>query len=182
MGKLFVISGPSGVGKSTICKAVVDRIADAYLSVSLTTRPQKRGEENGREYWFVSRDEFEKKLEHGQFLEYAQVFGNYYGTLKDKIDDALVSGKKVVLEIDVQGGKQVKLEYPDAELIFILPPTEKDLVKRLNGRGREGADEAMIRLNGAGTEIAAAFESYNHMVINDDLEQAIDEVVAIVKS
>ena len=112
------------MGKSTICNELVKRLDNVYLSVSTTTREKKAGEQNGREYWFVSRDEFEKRIKAGNFLEYAEVFGNLYGTQKDKVLQALGQGKIVLLEIDVQGAQQVKKLYPEAKLIFILPPKQ----------------------------------------------------------
>ncbi len=180
-GKLIIISGPSGVGKSTICKELVRRLDNVFLSVSTTSRPQKAGEENGREYWFVSREEFENRIKEGRFLEYAEVFGNLYGTEKEKVEQALNGGKQVILEIDVQGAVQVQRLYPQAKLIFILPPTQRELAERMNLRGREDAQTAEKRLNGAGIEIAAAWQYYEHMVINDDLEQAVKEIVQIIK-
>jgi guanylate kinase len=181
-GKLIILSGPSGVGKSTICKQVVARLDDAHLSVSLTTRPKGPGEEQGREYWFVSREEFRKRIEDGQLLEYAEVFGNLYGTPRDKTEEALDAGRTVILEIDIQGGKQVKAVYPQAVMIFILPPSTGTLADRISGRGRESGEVVARRLGGAGSEIAAGWQYYDHMVINDDLEQAIMEVIQIVRN
>jgi len=180
-GKLIVVSGPSGVGKSTICREAVRRMKNVYLSVSVTTRPKGPGEEDGREYWFISRDEFHRCIEKGALLEYAEVFGNLYGTPKDKIDAALHAGKAVILEIDVQGGKQVKALYPQAVMIFILPPSAKVLADRIGHRGRETADVAARRLGGANAEIAVAWQYYDNMVVNDDLEQAISEVIQIIE-
>jgi guanylate kinase len=180
-GKLAVVSGPSGVGKSTICREVVRRLDNAFLSISLTTRPMGPGEQNGREYWFISRDQFHQRIEKGALLEYAEVFGNLYGTPKDKTDEALHAGKTVILEIDIQGGKQVKAIYPRAAMIFILPPSAKILAHRLDHRGREAADAATRRLGGASAEIAAAWQYYDNMVINDDLEQAVMEVIQIIE-
>jgi guanylate kinase len=180
-GKLVVVSGPSGVGKSTICRKVAGRLANAFLSVSVTTRPKGPGEQNGREYWFLSRDEFRRRIEQGTLLEYAEVFGNLYGTPKDKTDEALHAGKVVILEIDVQGGKQVKAVCPQAVMIFILPPSAGALAERLGHRGRETAEAAARRLGGANAEIAAARQYYDNMVTNDDLEQAIAEVIRIIE-
>ena len=179
-GRLVVISGPSGVGKSTICNELVKRLDNVYLSVSTTTREKKAGEQNGREYWFVSRDEFEKQIKAGNFLEYAEVFGNLYGTPRDKVLQALGQGKSVLLEIDVQGAQQVKKLYPEAELIFILPPKQMELQRRINGRGRDDEKDIEKRLEGAGTEIAAAWQHYKHMVINDDLQRAVQEIIEII--
>lgn len=179
---IVIISGPSGVGKSTICRQVVKRMDDVYLSVSVTTRPQAQGEVDGRDYWFISKEDFDKRARTGMLLEYAEVFGNYYGTPRDKVQEALASGKTVILEIDVQGARQAKEIYPDAAMVFILPPTHKDLVQRMNERGREDNQTAEHRLNGAGDEIAAAWQYYQHMVINDNLEQAVNEIMDIIKN
>ncbi len=179
-GKLIIISGPSGVGKSTITRQLVQRLKDAYLSISMTTRPAARTEQNGRDYWFVSREEFQKRIEEGTLLEHAEVFGNLYGTPRDKTEEALSAGRTVILEIDVQGAKQIKEIYPQATAIFILPPSAKVLAERLSHRGRESGAVAARRLGGADSEIAAAWQFYDHMVVNDDLEQAIGEVIQVI--
>ena len=180
-GKLVVLSGPSGVGKSTICKEVVARTG-AFLSVSNTTRPPGEGEVDGKDYWFISDEEFRKKIDDADLMEYAEVFGNLYGTSQSAKDAALKEGKTVILEIDVQGGEQVKEVYPDAEMIFILPPSQADLVGRLTKRARgEDAETAKKRLNAASREIAAAWQYYDYHVINDDLEEAINETIQILE-
>ena len=180
-GIIVIISGPSGVGKSTICKELAKRLKDAYLSISLTTRPKSKIEVDGNDYWFISKKEFQERIDKGLFLEYAEVFGNLYGTPKDKITEALNAGKTVILEIDVQGAKQTKAVFPDAEMIFILPPTSKTLAERLNHRGRDAEEVAQERLGGASSEIAAAWQYYKHMVINQDLQQAINECIEIIE-
>ncbi len=180
-GRLIVVSGPSGVGKSTICREVVKRMEDVHLSVSATTRPPGPGEQDGCDYWFISKDEFRERIETGMLLEYAEVFGNLYGTPKDKVDEALAASQTVVLEIDVQGGRQVKAACPDAVMVFILPPDEKALAQRIGRRGRDSADAVETRLGGAGTEIAAAWQLYDNMVINEDLEHAVAEVMQIIR-
>jgi guanylate kinase len=180
-GKVVIISGPSGVGKSTICKEVVRRKSDVYLSVSVTTRPKSENEADGGDYWFISEADFRERMNKGLLLEYAEVFGNLYGTPKDKVEEALAAGKIVILEIDVQGARQAKVKYPDAVMIFILPPTQRELAERLNGRGREDEEAAEERLDEASREIAAAWQHYQHMVINDDLEQAVSEVIQIIE-
>jgi guanylate kinase len=181
-GKVVIISGPSGVGKSTICKEIMERLSDVYLSISVTTRPKGEAEVDGVDYWFVSEKEFQGKIDNNQLLEHAKVFGHLYGTPKDKITEALQAGKTVILEIDVQGAKQAKAIYKDAIMIFILPPSSKALAERINHRGREPVDVAEKRLDEAGVEIAAAWQNYEYMVINEDLEQAVNECVQIIKN
>jgi len=185
-GKVVIVSGPSGVGKSTICREVAKRLNNIYLSVSVTTRPRSQGETHGQDYWFISEQEFAERINKGLLLEYAEVFGHLYGTPKDKVDQQLMAGKTVILEIDVQGAKQAKTIYPDAIMIFILPTTQKELAKRilakrLTDRGRDEAEVAEERLEEAGAEIAAAWQYYQHLVINDDLQQAVKEVVQIIQ-
>jgi guanylate kinase len=180
-GKIVIISGPSGVGKSTICKSVAERMDDVFLSVSLTTRPKSEKEVNGKEYCFVSRNEFEEQIKNGKLLEHAEVFGNLYGTPKDKTDLALQDGKTIILEIDVQGARETKKKYPDSIMIFILPPSQRELANRMDNRGRDDEETAAKRLNQASSEIAAAWQYYEYLVINDDLENAIDEVVQIIE-
>jgi guanylate kinase len=180
-GKVVIVSGPSGVGKSTICKEVVKRLDNIYLSVSVTTRPKSKAEVDGQDYWFISEQEFQEQIDKGLLLEHAEVFGHLYGTPKDKVEETLKEGKSVILEIDVQGAKQAQMIFPDAIMIFILPPTEKDLVERMDNRGREAAEAAEERLNGASSEIAAAWQYYKHMVINEDLQQAVDECIQIIE-
>ncbi len=181
-GKVVIVSGPSGVGKSTICEEVVKRLNDIYLSISVTTRPKSETEVDGEDYWFISEQEFQERINKGLLLEYAEVFGHLYGTPRDKVEEAVQADKTVILEIDVQGAKQARETFPDAVMIFILPPTEKDLVERMDHRGREAADAAEKRLNGASSEIAAAWQYYKYMVINEDLQQAVDECVQIIES
>jgi guanylate kinase len=178
-GKLVIVSGPSGVGKTTICRDVAEKTG-AFLSVSMTTRPKAEKEIDGAEYRFVSRDEFQEQIEQGRFLEYAEVFGNLYGTPREPVDKALKEGRIVILQIDVQGARQVKEIYPGAIMIFILPPDQKELAHRMAERGRDMAEVAQRRLDGASNEIAAAWQYYESMVINDELEQAVREVVQII--
>ena len=180
-GRVVIISGPSGVGKSTICEGVVKRIDNAYLSISVTTRDKSESEVDGEDYWFISEEEFQERIKNGLLLEHAEVFGNLYGTPKDKVDEALAQGRTAILEIDVQGAKQAKTKYPDAVMIFILPPSQRELAERMNGRGREEEKAAEMRLDLADDEIAAAWQHYEHMVINDDLEQAVREVTEIIE-
>jgi len=179
--KVVIVSGPSGVGKSTICREVVKHLNNAYLSVSVTTRPRGQGETHGRDYWFISEQEFQERINSGLMLEYAEVFDHLYGTPKDKVEEALQAGKTVILEIDVQGAKQAKMVYPDAVMIFVLPPSAKVLAERMDRRGREDTGEAEERLGEASSEIAAAWQYYEHMVINEDLQQAVKEMVQVIQ-
>ncbi|MFC1793291.1 guanylate kinase [Planctomycetota bacterium] len=181
-GKVVIVSGPSGVGKSTICKEILKKLNDIYLSVSVTTRPKSETEVDGQDYWFVSEEDFRERIEKDLLLEHAEVFGHFYGTPKDKVDEALQAGKVVILEIDVQGAIKARAVFPDAVMIFILPPSAKDLAKRLNHRGREAGEVAEERLNGASAEIAAAWQYYEHMVINEDLQQAVNDCVQIIEN
>jgi guanylate kinase len=181
-GKVIIVSGPSGVGKSTICKEILKKLNYVHLSVSVTTRPKSEAEVDGQDYWFVSEEDFRERIEKDSLLEHAEVFGHFYGTPKDKVDEALQAEKVVILEIDVQGAIKAREVFPDAVMIFILAPSEKDLAKRLNHRGREAGEVAEERLNGASAEIAAAWQHYEHMVINEDLKQAVNECVQIIEN
>ena len=182
-GKLVVISGPSGVGKSTICAAVIKRVDNAFLSVSATTRPQGQGEVDGENYIFLTEEQFKEKIRNEIILEYAEVFENYYGTLWAQINDAMGEGKTVIFEIDVQGALSIKRVYAEVIMIFILPPSQMDLEKRMADRGRgEDTETARHRLELAGQETASAWQHYDHMVINADVELAIEEVIGIIQT
>lgn len=179
--KIVIISGPSGVGKSTLCGEMLKKV-DAFLAVSVTTRIKSDSEINGKDYWFVSMEEFQERLRKDDFLEHAEVFGNFYGTPRDDVEKALAQGRTVILEIDVQGALQIKNTYPDAVMVFILPPSQADLATRMTGRARgEGSEVAKKRLNSASREIAAAWQHYDHLVINADMAQAVDELVQIIE-
>lgn len=179
-GKLVIVSGPSGVGKSTICHQVARRMDNVYLSVSATTRPKGPGEVEGRDYFFVTREQFEHGIAQGRFLEYAEVFGNLYGTPKDKVSRALSDGRTVILEIDVQGGKQVSRTYPESVSILLLPPDQRELVERLNKRARDSTRDRSGRLAKAAEEVASA-GFYRYTVVNDDLEKAINRTMDIIR-
>ena len=180
-GKLVIISGPSGVGKSTLCSQVVEKL-DAFLSVSATTRPKADLEVDGRNYRFLTQEEFEKRIREDDFLEYANVFGNYYGTPREPVEAALNEGRVAILEIDVQGALQIKKQRPDAIMIFLLPPRKEVLQSRIDGRGRGEDDMSKKRrLEEASSEIAAAWQHYDHMVVNDNLNQAVQEVVNVIE-
>lgn len=180
-GKLVVITGPSGVGKSTIVREVVDRTG-AEFSVSMTTRKPREGEVDWREYHFVDRTTFEEMVSHGEMLEWAEVYGELYGTPTHRVRDAIRAGKIIVLEIDVQGGLQVSKKLPEALFVFIEPPSPEILSQRLTSRGTEDQAAVQRRLSEAANETTAARESgvYNYFVLNDDLEAAVREVVGII--
>jgi guanylate kinase len=180
-GKLVVISGPSGVGKSTICRQAAERLG-AVLSVSATTRPRGASEVDGRDYYFLTRQEFQRRIAAGEFLEYAEVFGNYYGTPRRPVEQAIAEGKIVILEIDVQGGVQVKAAMPEAMMIFILPPRMEELMRRIEKRGRgEDAATRQERLARAHAEIETGKAHYEYFVVNDDLDRAVQEVIDIIR-
>jgi len=181
LGKLVIISGPSGVGKSTISSRIVGKL-NAFLSVSATTRAKASSEIDGKNYWFITKQEFEERIRRDDFLEYADVFGNYYGTPRKPVEAALNEGRVVILEIDVQGALQVKKQCPDVMMIFLLPPRKEALQDRIDGRGRgEDKETKKRRLEKAGSEIASAWQHYDHLVVNDDLEQAVQEVINIIE-
>lgn len=180
-GKLFVISGPSGTGKGTICEQLLKNDDKIMLSISMTTRKPRQGEVDGESYFFVSRDEFQDKIANKGFIEYAEVFGNFYGTPKKEVMEALDEGRNVILEIDVQGGIQVKENFDQAVLIFILPPSLEELEDRIRNRGSEVEEEIIRRLSMAQTEIAES-EKYDYVVINDDLDQAVADCQAIIRA
>lgn len=178
-GKLYIISGPSGTGKGTICSRIMEE-RKLSLSISMTTRAPRDGEKDGQSYYFVTKDEFENKIKEDKMLEYAKVFGNYYGTPKDKVISRLERGIDVILEIDIQGGLQVRSKMPeDSVLIFILPPSLEELKNRLNSRGTESIEAIEKRLSKALDEIRFIGE-YDYYIVNDDLEKAVGEALSIV--
>lgn len=177
-GKLFVLSGPSGVGKGTICKKLLENI-DLEISVSATTRKPREGEIEGVSYFFVNHDRFEDMIQKGEFLEHAEVFGNYYGTPKQKVLDKLTWGKDVLLEIDVQGAMQVKENYPQGITIFVCPPSLATLKHRLAGRGTESAESLNQRIAKALTEIEM-LKNYDYYIVNDELDDAVKNVKSII--
>jgi len=180
-GLLVVLVGPAGVGKSTISNLLRDRLDVAYI-VSATTRPRKPGDEVGKTYDHISTDEFFRRLDNDEFLEYAQVHGHYYGTPKHPALDYLYDGKDVLFEIDVQGALQIRYQYPDALLVFILPPDGNTLMKRLVDRGRDEAEDIEKRFRIARREIAMAKGSraFDFFVFNDDLNRAVEELTRII--
>ena len=178
-GLLLVISAPSGGGKGTILKVLFAQEENLRLSVSATTRQPRPGEENGKQYFFLSREEFETKIQTGQMLEYAEYVGNYYGTPREPVERWMDQGRDVVLEIEVKGGAQVKKLVPECVSIFILPPSMQVLEKRLRGRGTEEEATIQQRLAKAREEIPHAKE-YDYVVFNDRLEDAVSDLRAII--
>ena len=181
-GMLIVLSGPSGVGKGTVRKALFDMPNhNLTYSISMTTRKIRPGEVNGREYYFVSREEFEDRINKGLFLEHAEFVGNYYGTPLDKVNEQLEAGKEVVLEIEVNGALQVKEKVPDCVMIFIVPPSKQDLYDRLNNRGTESEDIIRQRVEKANKEFKVA-PKYDYIVVNDEVSNAADRIMAIIRA
>ncbi len=181
-GLLIVISGPSGAGKGTICQKLLEQNNNLYLSVSATTRSPRVGEKDGVDYYFLTKEDFEHKIDNGNFLEYAQVYkGCYYGTPKDKVTDMLNKGYDVILEIDIQGALQVKENYPEGIFIFVMPPTMRDLRDRLVARKTETKEKIIERFTRAYKEVNEKAK-YNYVVINDIVENAVQKVEAIMLS
>lgn len=178
-GKLVVISGPSGCGKGTIVDKLLKQDDSLQLSISATTRAPRSIEKEGINYFFKSQEAFSQMIADDAFLEYADVFGKYYGTPKDYVLGKLEQGKNVILEIDVQGAMQVIKNYPQAVTIFILPPSEEALLNRLKGRGTETEEQIMKRFGKAKAEMEYA-QQYGYRVINDDLDTAVAEVKSII--
>lgn len=182
-GKLIVISGPSGAGKTSICKALLRDLPNAVWSVSVTTRPPRAGEVSGQSYEFITPAEFTRREAAGELLESAEYVGHRYGTPRRPVEEALSRGKYVVLEIDVQGGRQIAEKMPDSIRIFVLPPNLESLRARLEGRRTEAAEQLARRLAEADGEIAFARDSscYQHYVVNDVLETTIEQVRTLVQ-
>jgi guanylate kinase len=181
VGKVFVITGPSGVGKGTLIEQLLERLPELELSISATTREPRPGEVDGRDYFFLEPEEFRRRLEAGDFLEHASYSGNYYGTLKQEVEDRLAAGRSVVLEIEVQGARQVRDELgDDAVLIFIAPPDENVLRERLEGRGTDSPEAIEQRLRTAEIELGARSE-FPLEVVNDEVQKAASELERIVR-
>ena len=181
VGNLFVVSGPSGAGKGTLLSQVIERIPDAWVSVSATTRSPRPGEIEGVHYFFLDTDHFKRLVEQDGFFEWAQVHDNFYGTLKKSVVDHMNAGDQVILEIDVQGALQVRKALPEAHLVFIEPPSLEELERRLRQRGTETEDVISSRMKTAEVELAQKMED-DVQVVNDDLERAVDELVEVINS
>ncbi len=180
-GDLFVISAPSGTGKSTLCSMLVKELDNIVFSVSHTTRPPRPGEVHGKDYFFVSEQEFQQLVAEDAFLEWAMVHGNFYGTHRGQVMDKLAQGLDVILDIDTQGAKQVKEKLPGAVTIFILPPSWQELERRLTQRGSEDREKIRLRLKNALHELEEVF-NYHYTVVNDELQIAFSELKAIISA
>ena len=178
-GLLLVLSGPSGAGKGTICKGLLEQRADLVYSVSCTTRAPRKGEISGVNYIFTNNENFEGMINNKGFLEYAKVYGNYYGTPRAYVLEQLKAGKDVVLEIDTQGALQVKENFPDGVFVFIVPPSLDELSKRIYNRGTDAEDVIKRRLSAATSELAYA-SKYDYIVVNDEVEKATSKVSKIM--
>jgi len=179
-GRLFILSAPSGAGKTTLCAALMEHFKDMLYSVSYTTRSPRKGEINGVDYHFISKDDFIVKIREGKWAEWAEVHGNYYGTSALFLNDALSSGKNVLLDIDVKGTRQILKKYPDSVTIFIMPPTPEILRMRIESRGADSREVIEKRMKNAEKEMAQ-IDLYRHVIVNDNLMAAVPEIVSIVE-
>jgi guanylate kinase len=180
VGKVFVITGPSGVGKGTLIEQLLERIPELELSVSATTREPRSGEVDGRDYHFLTAEEFERRVDARDFLEHATYSGNRYGTLRQEVESRLAKGRSVVLEIEVQGARQVRATMPEAVPIFIAPPDPASLRKRLEGRGTDSAEAIERRLRTAEIELEAQVE-FPHVIVNDEVQKSASELEGLVR-
>ncbi|UCG79556.1 MAG: guanylate kinase [Nitrospirota bacterium] len=180
-GNLIVVSAPSGAGKTTLCRMLCDRIDGIEHSVSFTTRTPREGEQNDIDYSFIDVDEFREMINRNEFLEWAEVHGNYYGTSRIRIDEKRGSGADIIMDIDTQGARQLMEKLADATYIFVLPPSPEELESRLRGRGTESEEVISMRLRKAREEISD-FDRYEYVIINDSLEQAVEELRCIVQA
>ena len=178
-GILIVLSGPSGAGKGTICKELLRNDPELNYSISATTRAPRVGEENGVNYWFVTQADFQQMIKNDELLEWAEVYGNFYGTPYQHIAELLKAGKDVVLEIDTQGATQIKKKFPQGVCIYIVPPSLDELAKRIYSRGTDSLENIKTRLNSANDELAYV-HNYHYIVVNDEVERAAKKVSAII--
>ena len=180
-GTLFIVSAPSGAGKTSMVRALMERDPDLGFSVSHTTRPPRPGEVDGRDYHFIDVPTFERMVEEGAFLEYAKVFDNYYGTSRAAVEAQLAEGRDVFLDIDWQGARQVRQAWPEAVSIFVLPPSREALEARLRGRGTD-SDEVIAGRMARAVDEASHYDEYDYLIVNDDFETAVGDLGAIVRA
>lgn len=180
-GILIVVSGPSGTGKGTICQELLRSYSNLNYSISATTRMPRTGEKNGLHYWFLERQEFQRMIDNDEFLEWAEVYGNYYGTPRRSIEKMLECGEDVILEIDTQGAMQVKDKCPEGVFIYILPPSLDELAQRIYKRGTDSLEVIKKRLSCAQGEIHCALK-YHYVIVNDDLEAAVQKAKSIIQA
>lgn len=180
-GLLFILSAPSGAGKSTLCRAVLDRFPDLLYSISYTTRPPRKGERNKVDYFFISQDDFEAGIEQGRWAEWAGVHGNYYGTSLDFLERSLEAGRDILLDIDVQGMRQILKKIPESITIFIMPPTLETLRQRLASRGTDSSAVMAVRLQNAQREMSQS-NLYRHVIVNDRLSDAVTGLIALIET
>jgi guanylate kinase len=178
-GRLFVIAAPSGAGKTSLVRALMERHPSLRFSISYTTRAKRPNETHGRDYFFVSKDEFQAMVARGEFLEHAQVFDNYYGTARAQVEASLAAGQDLILEIDWQGAQQIRRALPECRSIFILPPSRDELERRLRGRGTDAEEVIQRRLKDAATDMTH-WSEFDYVVVNDDFERALGDLHAIV--
>ncbi len=181
IGTLFIVSAPSGTGKTSLVVALLEKIPHIRLSVSYTTRPKRLGETDGVDYHFVDKETFQKMIQNGDFLEHAEVFGQYYGTSKQSVEVDLYDGYDVILEIDWQGAKQIREMFPNTRSIFILPPSKDALVSRISDRNQNLPDDLERRLQSASHEVAH-YEEYDYLIVNDKFEAALIDLITIFQS
>ncbi|MGB9591955.1 MAG: guanylate kinase [Candidatus Kryptoniota bacterium] len=179
-GLLIVVSAPSGAGKTTIVKEILKQFPDFQFSVSATTRARRPGEVDGREYFFLTREEFEKKIASGELVEYEEIYGNYYGTLKSEVERALRQNSVMVFDVDVKGALSIKSKFPQALLIFIQPPSLEELRKRLLLRKSETEEQIEKRMARVPMELEKS-DLFDYIILNDDLKKAVNEVIEIIK-
>ncbi len=177
LGRLIVLTGPSGVGKGTLMRSLLERYPELYYSVSVTTRSPRTGEIDGKNYYFISRNKFEQLVAQGEFLEWAEFAGNYYGTPREGVLKQISDGKMVVLEIELEGARQIRSSFPSALSIFILPPSFEELEQRIRNRGQDSSEAIARRLQCAQEEIKAA-EEFDIQIVNDDFETAVNAIAA----
>lgn len=187
LGVILIVSGPSGTGKTTVCSRVREDMPELRFSVSCTTRAPRAGEQHGKDYYFLSREEFKRRIDNGEFIEYAEVFSNYYGTLKSEVIDRVKRGEDVFLDIDIQGAMQIRQSTQQSpllrtccEFIFIAPPSLQELESRLRRRASESEEQIMQRLGKSKLEISY-WKQYDYLVINDILEVAVEEMKSLIK-